>query len=109
MNAPSGSWLCVYPKRPGAPLVLPGATLAEALGVPGHRRAPALDPRLAVLLPLLAADLTQAQIGARLCVSVSTVKHRARRLYAALGVSNRVGAVAEALACGLIGRPGCGS
>jgi len=101
--------LGVYPLRPGASLVLPGATLAEALGGQPHRKPPVLDPCLAVLLPLLAADLTQAQIGARRRLSEAAVKHRARRLYAALGVTNRVGAVTAALACGLIEQPGGGS
>ena len=108
MSAPA-AWLAAYPKRPGAPLILPGATLAEALGGQPHPRPPVLDPSLAVLLPLLAANLTQAQIGARLRLSESAVKHRARRLYAALGASNRVGAVTAALACGLIETPGAGS
>ena len=97
----AASWLSVYPSRPGAPLVLPGATLAEAVGRL-HRKAPALPPGLTTLLPLLAANLTQAQIGARLHLSESAVKHRVGRLYAALGVHNRVGAVASALACGLL-------
>ncbi|HZP54975.1 LuxR C-terminal-related transcriptional regulator [Actinocrinis sp.] len=105
MTGPA-AWLGAYPKRPGAPLILPGATLAEALGRQPHRKPAALDPRLAALLPLLAANLTQAQIGARLALSPSAVKHRARRLYTALGVSNRVGAVTAALACGLIEEPG---
>jgi len=105
VSAPA-AWLGAYPKRPGAPLVLPGATLAEALGGQPHRRPPVLDPSLAVLLPLLAVNLTQAQIGARLHLSESAVKHRARRLYAGLGVTNRVGAVTAALACGLIEQPG---
>lgn len=94
-------WLAAYPKRPGAPLILPGATLAEALGR-RRRKPPTLDPALAVLLPLLAANLTQAEIGRRLFLSPAAVKHRARRLYTALGATNRVGAVTAAIGYGLL-------
>jgi DNA-binding NarL/FixJ family response regulator len=93
-----------YLTRPGAPLVLDAPTLADAFGMP-RRRPPALPADLAVLLPLLADALSAKQIAARLVLSESAVKTRIGRLYGALHVHNRVGAVCAALACGLLDTP----
>lgn len=99
MTAPAP--LDVYPKRPGAPLVLPGKTLAEALGalVPAT---PPLPPRLAATLDLLTKGLTNRQIGRRLGISPDAAKHRVQDLYRHLGAHNRAGAVYRAVALGLL-------
>ena len=93
--------LDTYPKRPGAPLVLPGATLAEALGalVPAT---PPLSARLADTLDLLAQGLTNRQIGRRLGISPDAAKHRVQDLYRHLGAHNRAGAAYRAVALGLL-------
>lgn len=106
MTALAG-WAAAYPSRPNAPLVLPGPTLADALGIPLRPTPPVLAERLAVLLPLLAADLTARQIARRLHLSEHTVHNRLGELYAALRVHNRVGAVTAAMASGLL-EPGSG-
>lgn len=101
-NAPEGrSWLSAYPARPGAPLILPGKTLAEALGalVPAT---PPLPARLADTLTLLAKGLTNRQIGRRLGISPDAAKHRVQDLYRHLSVHNRAGAVYRAVALGLL-------
>lgn len=93
--------LDAYPARPGAPLVLPGKTLAEALGtlVPAT---PPLPARLADTLALLVQGLTNHQIGRRLGVSDAAVKHRVQDLYRHLDVHNRAGAAYRAVALGLL-------
>lgn len=106
MTALARGWLLAYPSRPDAPLILSGPTLADALGMPPRPKPPVLPERLAVLLPLLAADLTARQIGQRLHLSEHTVKNRLKDLYAALGVRNRIGAVTGAMTCGLLSEPG---
>lgn len=101
MTALAG-WIAAYPSRPGAPLVLPGPTLADALGPRLRPKPPVLPERLAVLLPMLAADLAARQIARRLGISPDAVHGRLARLYAVLGVHNRVSAVTTALASGLL-------
>ena len=53
------------------------------------------------VLRLLSTDLSQRQIGARLFLSVNTVKTHTRTLYRKLGVSSREEAVERATALGL--------
>jgi len=87
--------------RAGAPLVLPGATLAEALGVtrPDPARIP---PHLRALLPLLAAGYPRRKIAAVVRVRRSTLDPRLNRLYRLLGVHDRAGALAVAREIGLL-------
>jgi LuxR family transcriptional regulator, maltose regulon positive regulatory protein len=54
------------------------------------------------VLQLLATDLTQREIGARLFLSVNTVKTHTRSLYRKLGASSREEAVTRAAALGLL-------
>lgn len=61
------------------------------------------------VLRLLATDLTQREIGARLFLSLNTVKTHSRTLYRKLGVTSREAAVTRATALGLLdgdGSPG---
>ena len=60
------------------------------------------------VLRLLSTDLSQREIGARLYLSVNTVKTHTRTLYRKLGVTSREGAVERATALGLLddGSPG---
>lgn len=86
---------------PAAPLVLPGATLAEAFGLtrPDPARIP---PHLRLILPLLAAGHPRDRIGFVLGVRRSCVDARLKRLYALLGVHDRRQAVAVAREIGLL-------
>jgi LuxR family transcriptional regulator, maltose regulon positive regulatory protein len=54
------------------------------------------------VLQLLATDLSRREIGARLFLSVNTVKTHTRSLYRKLGASSREEAVARAAALGLL-------
>lgn len=111
MNAPpapatgSTAWLDVYPKRPGAPLVLPGATLAEAFGITAPLPCKPLPAPLAETLDLLARGMTDEQIGKALGMSPDGAHNRRRRLYRHLGVHNRAGAVYAAAGLGLLAAP----
>ena len=86
---------------PAAPLVLPGATLAEAFGLtrPDPRSIP---PHLRALLPLLAAGHARYRIAHLLGVRRSTLDPRLNRLYRLLGVHDREQAVAVARQIGLL-------
>ncbi|MGO1049818.1 response regulator transcription factor [Crossiella sp. CA198] len=53
-------------------------------------------------LRMAANGLTNSQIGTRLGITDSAIKARLSRLYRALGVPNRAGAVAEAHRRGLL-------
>lgn len=89
------------PSRAGAPLILPGATLAEALG--NSRPDPrSIPPYLRALLPLLAAGHRRYQIAALLGVPRACAESRIARLYRLLGVHNRRQAVAVARQIGLL-------
>lgn len=93
-----------YPSRPGAPLVLDAPTLAQAYGLEITPRAADIPAHLARLLPMLAANLTRAQIAARLGLRQGGVDARMKRLYALLGAHSRTGAVRTALEIGLLPR-----
>ena len=56
------------------------------------------------LLPLLATHLSYRDIGARLHVSVNTIKSEAASILRKLGVSSRSDAVQVADGIGLLGR-----
>lgn len=87
--------------RPTAPLVLPGATLAEAFGITCPRAAD-IPPHLRLILPLLAAGHRRNMIAFVLGVSRSCVDARLKRLYALLGVHDRRRALAVAREIGLL-------
>lgn len=86
---------------PTAPLVLPGATLAEAFGIACPRAAD-IPPHLRPLLPLLAAGHRRYQIAALLGVPRACAESRIARLYRLLGAHNRGQAVAVARQIGLL-------
>lgn len=88
--------------RPGAPLALPGVTLAEAFGIPRPPRAQDIPPHLLPLLPLLAAGHPRHRIAFVLGVRRSCVESRIARLYRLLGAHNRRQAVAVAREIGLL-------
>jgi predicted ATPase/DNA-binding CsgD family transcriptional regulator len=78
--------------------------LALSLPAPGPPSVH-LTPREAEILRLLAAGRTDREIGAALFISHRTVEFHVSRILAKLGVSNRGGAVAAALAAGLVDPP----
>ena len=86
---------------PTAPLVLPGATLAEAFGITRPRAAD-IPPHLRPLLPLLAAGHRRNQIAYALGIRRSCVDSRLKRLYALLGVHDRRRALVVAREIGLL-------
>jgi len=61
-----------------------------------------LSDREIEVLQLIAEELTNPEISARLCVSLNTVKTHTRNIYAKLGVHTRTQAVARGRALGLI-------
>lgn len=74
----------------------------EVFEVPEVDTGPNLSPRQEQVLRLIADGLTNAEIGERLDITERTVKAYAQELYSRLDVSNRAGAVGEALRQGLI-------
>jgi LuxR family maltose regulon positive regulatory protein len=74
----------------------------RALAEPEGRWATSLTPAERRLLPLLATHLTFREIGERLFVSRNTVKTQAIAVYRKFGVTSRSGAIARAVALGLI-------
>lgn len=63
---------------------------------------PALSPREAEILGLLAEGLANKQISRRLFISEATVKTHLVHIYGKLGVDSRTAAIAAGLAAGLI-------
>ncbi len=55
------------------------------------------------VLQLIAAGLSNREIGERLVIALSTVKGHTSNIYGKLGVSKRTEAVARARTLGLIG------
>jgi DNA-binding NarL/FixJ family response regulator len=70
------------------------STVHEPVTWPG--RDEGLTEREAEILALMPSGMTNAEIAAHLYVSLNTVKTQLRRLYAKIGVRNRVEAVAVA-------------
>ncbi len=66
--------------------------------------ADALSPRELDVLALVAAGLSNAEIGRKLYIGESTVKTHLLRAFAKLGVSDRTAAVTSAIAAGLLPR-----
>jgi ATP/maltotriose-dependent transcriptional regulator MalT len=94
----------------------PGRLLALAAGVhsklvlaPDRAPQPAPieepSPGELAVLAYLATDLSQREIGARLYLSVNTVKSHTRELYRKLGVHSRSQAIKRAETLGLLGSP----
>ena len=65
---------------------------------------PALTPREAQVLELLAAGCRHVEVAERLGISPHTVSSHAKNIYRKLGVRNAIGAVALALELRLIQR-----
>lgn len=72
--------------------------LAEVLGRTATRTAPALTPRQAELLRLVAAGRSTAQIAQALYLSPGTVRKHLENIFERLGVTSRTAAVARAFA-----------
>lgn len=66
---------------------------------------PALTPREAQVLELLAAGCRHGEVAERLGMSPHTVSSHAKNIYRKLGVRSAIAAVALALELRLIGRP----
>jgi len=62
-----------------------------------------LSPREHEILALIAAGLTNREIGERVFISPETVKKHSASIFAKLGVSNRTEAAARARDIGLLG------
>jgi len=63
-----------------------------------------LTPRQAQILPMLAAGMSNREIGERLYVSRETVKTHIAHMFARMGATSRAQAVALAYQHGLLGR-----
>ncbi|MEZ4563516.1 MAG: LuxR C-terminal-related transcriptional regulator [Thermomicrobiales bacterium] len=90
--------------------LLPGQAIAQLLEAPVSTEPPAapviLSERELEVLRLLVAGQTDRVIGDALFISHRTVEFHVSRIIAKLGVSKRSGAVAAALAAGLVEPPG---
>jgi two-component system nitrate/nitrite response regulator NarL len=78
------------------------ANVAGAIRERASRDRPALTPREAEILSMIAAGRSAPDIGKGLNLSTATVKTHLQHLYEKLGVSDRAAAVAEAMRRGLI-------
>jgi DNA-binding NarL/FixJ family response regulator len=89
---------------------LPSSTAIKLLAVMRHEREhvphpiskATLTPREVEVLSLLADGLSARAIARRLAISERTVNSHATSIYRKIGVTNRVGAVREAVRAGLI-------
>jgi LuxR family maltose regulon positive regulatory protein len=96
-------------RRDTAARLLDALVAAYAQGRPrdgrateGGRAPESLTPRELEVLALMAAGATNAEIAARLVVTVGTVKAHSRSLFGKLGVANRTEAAARAHQLGLL-------
>ena len=89
----------------GEVLLSPGVQggLASEIRSRGQSSGPALTARESEVLKLTAEGLSAPEIGFRLQVSSATVKAHMEAAYEKLGVTDRAGAVAEAMRQGLLG------
>ncbi|HEY6759238.1 MAG TPA: LuxR C-terminal-related transcriptional regulator [Baekduia sp.] len=89
--------------EPGGRLAGPAAAIASPGGPTAHQTvAAALTPSELAVLRLLPSGLSQREIGARLFLSVNTVKTHCRNIYAKLHAQSREEAVARAHDRGLL-------
>ncbi|GHJ42742.1 DNA-binding response regulator [Catellatospora sp. TT07R-123] len=93
----------------GESLLFPASTrgVIERFTAPSGARLPALSEREQDVLRLLARGLSNAEISARLFLSVQTVKSHVAALLAKLGVRDRTQAVIAAYETGFVA-PGAG-
>ena len=80
----------------------PSATVAVTSRNEGRPVGEELTPKELEVLRLLATRLSRREIGARLYVSLNTVKSHQRAVYRKLGVEHRSGAVSRARELGLL-------
>jgi HD-GYP domain-containing protein (c-di-GMP phosphodiesterase class II) len=91
---------------------LDGDAVAAVIGAAGHRRGarPArpsqLTERQVEVVRLLAAGLSNKEIGRRLSISTRTAEHHVQDAYAKIGSSTRAGAALFAMEHGLLEEPG---
>lgn len=95
---------------------LDGDAVEAVLAAAGHRgdarraRPAGLSPRQVEVLRLLAAGLSNKEIGRRLVISPRTAEHHVQDVYSRIGVATRAGAALFAMEHGLFGgTPGDGS
>jgi DNA-binding NarL/FixJ family response regulator len=92
--------------------VLDGTVAQRVLGGTRAPQAPdttLLSARESEVLGLMAAGLTNRQIGARLWISETTVKTHVSHILAKLGQADRTQAVVHALSIGLVALPASGT
>lgn len=78
------------------------STILPAPGGPLTLRREPLTDREAEVLSLLAAGMSNAEIGATLFISTNTVKSHLKNVYGKLGVESRTGALSRAFELGII-------
>ena len=84
------------------PVAEPDQTNTSESQVSGSVLIEPLSTRELEVLQLIAKGLTNAEIAARLFLSLNTVKVHARNIYGKLGVNNRTQAVARARTFGIM-------
>jgi DNA-binding NarL/FixJ family response regulator len=89
------------PLSPRVARILVERARVRSGGAPGREPA-SLSERELEVLRLLADGMDNGEIAARLYLSPATVKHHVSRIFAKLGVANRVQAAIEAVRSGLI-------
>ncbi|GAB3479370.1 response regulator transcription factor [Nocardiopsis coralliicola] len=86
----------------GETALSPAVATRLVSGIRGRTDSPALSAREAEVLRLASKGLTNADIGAQLYISATTVKTHLMRAYGKLGVSDRTAAVTTAIQLGLL-------
>jgi DNA-binding NarL/FixJ family response regulator len=103
--APESLVAAIHTVHRGESLLFPDAlrrVVARATPVAGRPGLPMLTEREGDVLRLIAAGLSNAEIAARLYVTVETVKTHVARILAKLGVRDRVQAVIRAYETGFV-------
>lgn len=93
------------PSTPSAPSISsapPSSSTLPASSLPDSQLLEALSQRELEVLMLLANGLSNEEIGARLFISLGTVKWHVKNIFGKLGVGSRTQAVAKALKLGLL-------
>jgi LuxR family transcriptional regulator, maltose regulon positive regulatory protein len=93
-------------QSPPEELIKPSAALADSSPLPaGKTDTSLIEPlseRELEVLQLVALGLSNAEIGVRLVISLSTVKGHTANIYSKLGVNSRTQAVARARQMGIL-------